>query len=97
MLISQYEKNMISNKSKNPRTSINLYQYIPRVFDGTLEMTDSEPDTPSHDDSDSNEARYLLAESEDVEMENVASGSKTNGSGKGPSRQNSVDYKADTP
>ncbi|KAK3092078.1 hypothetical protein FSP39_024998, partial [Pinctada imbricata] len=111
-LIQQYEKNVVSRKPKKSKYSVNLYQYIPRVFDGTLEMTDSEPDTPTWDDSDSNETRYMLAAQDSVEAENTADdtknevkkndGNKTTErpkSGEKPAvqRQESKDYKADTP
>ncbi|OWF39385.1 poly(ADP-ribose) glycohydrolase-like [Mizuhopecten yessoensis] len=44
-LIAQYERNVVSKFFRQKRLS--LYEYIIKVFDGSLENTDSEPDSPA--------------------------------------------------
>ncbi|XP_048764077.2 poly(ADP-ribose) glycohydrolase-like isoform X2 [Ostrea edulis] len=79
-LIEQYGKKIAG--SKQTKKSMSLFQYIPRVFDGTLENTDSEPDSPEYQRSDSREMQFESA----------------NETGKPKiQRTESQDYKADTP
>lgn len=44
MLIEQYERNVVNNYKKK---HVSLYEYITQVFDGSLENTDSEPESPA--------------------------------------------------
>jgi hypothetical protein len=82
-LIEQYGRKIAW--SKQSKKSISLFQYIPRVFDGTLENTDSESDSPGYQQSDSLEMQYL-----NTERENETGKPKVH-------RAESVDYKANTP
>lgn len=89
-LIEQYGKKIAS--SKKLKNSMNLFQYIPRVFDGTLEYTDSEPESPGYSRSDSREMQYQGVSGEDERD------GHSNEAGKSTiQKADSVDYKANTP
>ncbi|XP_062573298.1 poly(ADP-ribose) glycohydrolase-like isoform X2 [Saccostrea cucullata] len=90
-LIEQYGKKI--SGSKKTQKSMNLFQYIPRVFDGTLENTDSEPDSPSIQLSDSLEMQHEHCMADEVmndEQSNHGGHSKLQ-------KSESIDYKANTP
>ncbi|XP_052686077.1 poly(ADP-ribose) glycohydrolase-like isoform X2 [Crassostrea angulata] len=89
-LIEQYGKKITDSKQFKKTT--NLFQYIPKVFDGTLENTDSEPESPGFTRSDSREMQYQGAGGED-ELDG-----HSNTAGKSTlHKSNSLDYKAHTP
>ncbi|XP_022315138.2 poly(ADP-ribose) glycohydrolase-like [Crassostrea virginica] len=83
LLIERYGS-WIQNSKKSAK-SLNLFQFIPRVFDGTLENTDSEPDSPAQ--SESLEMQHLEDAQEAVEVDGKSK----------LQRSQSEDYKANTP
>lgn len=89
-LIEQYGKKITDSKQFKKTT--NLFKYIPRVFDGTLENTDSEPESPGFSRSDSREMQYQGANGED-DLDG-----HPNEAGKSTiHKSDSLDYKAHTP
>ena len=83
LLIERYGS-WIQNSKKSTK-SLNLFQFIPRVFDGTLENTDSEPDSPAQ--SESLEMQRMEDAQEAVEVDGKSK----------LQRSQSEDYKANTP
>jgi hypothetical protein len=86
-LIDRYET--ILRKSWNKPRRINLFDYIVKVFDGSLENTDSEPESPGPEMSQEMLAWYSTNDScmaDECTQKNVTT-----------KRQLSEDYKASTP
>ncbi|CAC5366747.1 PARG [Mytilus coruscus] len=83
-LIERYEG--VLRKSRR-KPNMNLFEYIVKVFDGSLENTDSEPDSPAIEKEMSQE---MLYRKESCMGDEVVSNNSVK-------RQLSEDYKANTP
>ncbi|KAJ8317850.1 hypothetical protein KUTeg_002941 [Tegillarca granosa] len=98
-LIQQYDKNVVKKSHRKPK--ITLFEYVIKVFDGSLENTDDEEE--EEDCGRSQEAEYWnsndniewktakMIEKESLKDSKISPKSST------VKRQDSVDYKADTP
>lgn len=86
-LIERYET--VLRKSWNNPKQINLFDYIVKVFDGSLENTDSEPESPGPEMS---QEMLALCATNDSCMADEFTQKKVT-----PKRQLSEDYKASTP
>ena len=81
-LIQRYESVIRKSWSRSKR--LNLFEYIVKVFDGSLENTDSEPESPSASQEMSQEMLHMYMDKESVPKQSMK-------------RQLSEDYKANTP
>ena len=100
-LISQYERNIL-NRCASRKPKLNLYEFIVKTFDGSLENTDSEPDN-DFSQSSQETRRVHVDSSNDFCRSNKETSLSDAIHGGSPSkkpttqRQSSLDYKANTP